>query len=74
MTKWPVQKQTHRTTQKHIQHQGANSEDKNNIFVFQFLNFYYIFNYILLIIFSPKNITLNWRTERLFFQAPIQEI
>ena len=52
MIKWPVQKQTHRTTQKHIEHQGANSEEKTIVCVFQFPNFYYIFNYILLIIFS----------------------
>jgi len=28
MTKWPVQKQTHRTTQKHVEHQGATDIQK----------------------------------------------
>jgi len=30
MAKWPVQKQTHKTTQKHVEHQDA--RDIQNIF------------------------------------------
>ena len=33
MTKWPVHKQTHRTTQKHIEHQDATDIQKH-VFVF----------------------------------------
>ena len=32
MTKWPVQKQTHRIAQKHTEHQDA-TDIKNTIFV-----------------------------------------
>jgi len=32
MTKWPVQKQTHRTTQKHVEHQDATDIQKNTNF------------------------------------------
>jgi len=34
MTKWPVHKLTHRTTQKHVQHHDATDILKNYIFVF----------------------------------------
>jgi len=34
MTKWPVQKPTHRTTQKHAEHQDAADIQKTPIFVF----------------------------------------
>ena len=34
MTKWPVQKLTHRTTQKYVQHHDATDIKKNYIFVF----------------------------------------
>jgi len=29
MPKWPVHKQTHRTTQKHVEHQDATDIQKN---------------------------------------------
>jgi len=34
MTKWTVQKQTHRTTQKHVEHQDATAIQKKLLFVF----------------------------------------
>jgi len=34
MTKWPVQKLTHRTTQKHIQHHDETKFGHNTIFGF----------------------------------------
>ena len=38
MTKWPVQKLTHRTTQKRVQYHGATDiKKKNYIFVFYVL-------------------------------------
>jgi len=38
MTKWPVHKQTHRTTQKHTEHQDATDIQKTRFFcVFQIL-------------------------------------
>jgi len=44
MTKWPVQKLTHRTTQKHVQHHDATDVYKNYIFVFfGFFFFYFLF-------------------------------
>jgi len=33
MTKWPEQKQTHRTTQKHKEHQDSTDSQKNIFFV-----------------------------------------
>jgi len=42
MTKWPVHKQTHRTTQKHVEHHDA-TDIKNNIFLC-FSDFYTYFN------------------------------
>jgi len=30
--KWPVQKQTHRTAQKHAEHQDASYKDINNVY------------------------------------------
>jgi len=45
MTKWHVQKQTHRTTQKHIKHEDATDIQKKNYFyVFQiFFPFIYFY-------------------------------
>jgi len=34
MTKWPVQKQTHRTAQKHAEHQDATYIQNKLFFVF----------------------------------------
>jgi len=34
MTKWPVQKPTRRTTQKHVEHQAATDIQKKLLFVF----------------------------------------
>jgi len=34
MTKWPVQKPTHRTTQKHVEHQDATDIQNKLFFVF----------------------------------------
>jgi len=33
MTKWPIQKQTHRTTQKHVEHQDATDIQKKQLIV-----------------------------------------
>ena len=33
MTKWPVQKPTQRTTQKHVEHQDATDIQKNTLFL-----------------------------------------
>ena len=43
MTKWPIQKQTHRTTHKHVEHQGATDIQKKPcfgilLFIYNFLN------------------------------------
>ena len=35
MTKWPVHKQTHNTTQKHVEHQDARDFQKNFFCVFR---------------------------------------
>ena len=44
MTKWPVQKLTHKTTQKHVHHHDAIDIKKNFIFVFfGFLCFIFFF-------------------------------
>ena len=46
-TKWPVQKPTHRTTQKHAEHHDATDIQKTTIFVFlDFFNFLF-FKFIL---------------------------
>jgi len=34
MTKWPIQKQTHRTTHKHVEHQGATDIQKKLVLLF----------------------------------------
>jgi len=39
VTKWPVQKQTHRTAQKHTEHQDATDIQNKLVFVF-FFGFY----------------------------------
>jgi len=49
MTKWPVQKLTHRTTQKHEQHHDATDKLKKGIFVFfgfLFFIFFFIDNFL----------------------------
>jgi len=44
MTKWFVQKQTHRTTQKHAEHQDATDIQKNTVVcVFQIFLFIFYF-------------------------------
>ena len=41
MTKWPVQKTTYRTTQKHVEHQYATDIQKNDFFlIFLFFSFF----------------------------------
>jgi len=42
MTKWPVQKPTHRTTQKHVEHYDV-TDRKNYVFVFFGLLFFILF-------------------------------
>ena len=55
MTKWPVQKLTHRTTQKHVQLHDATNIQKKTIFVFfGFFFFYFLFIYNFLNKFSKK--------------------
>jgi len=39
MTKWPVQKQTHRTTQKHVEHQDTTDIQKKKTHLFVFFGF-----------------------------------
>ena len=41
MTNWPVHKQTHRTTQKHLKHQDETDIQKQNYFV-EFFIFHFI--------------------------------
>jgi len=56
MTKWPVQKQTQITTQKHVEHPDATYiQKKHTIFcVFRIFLFYIIFIYNFLNDFSKK--------------------
>jgi len=44
MTKWPVQNQTHRTIQKHAEHQDE--KDIQNKLCFMFFGFFYFFNFL----------------------------
>jgi len=47
MTKWPVYKQTHRTTQKRLKHQDATDIQKQNYFCWVFIfHFSFYFNFI----------------------------
>jgi len=54
MTKWSVQKQTHRTTKKHIEHQDATDIQKKPYFC-DFVLFSFIYNYNFLSDFSKKS-------------------
>jgi len=46
MTKWPVQKPTHRTTHTHVEHQDATYIQKT-LFVFRiFFIFFFIYNFL----------------------------
>jgi len=44
MTKWPVHKQTHNTTQKHVAHQDARDFQKNIFLRFSDVQEFYYFN------------------------------
>jgi len=48
LTKWPVQKQTHRTTQKHVhvEHQDATDIQKKSLLRFSDFNFLFHFLFI----------------------------
>jgi len=54
MSKWPVQKQTHRTAQKHAEHQDA--ADIQQKCVFRLFLFYFLFMNSFMI--SPRNVEL----------------
>ena len=47
MTNWPVQKPTHRTTQKHVGHHDATDIWKKLFFVFLGFLFFYYFLFII---------------------------
>jgi len=58
MTKWPVQKLTHKTTQKHLQHQQTFG--KNYIFVFFCFLFLFIFFFLYNFLNEfPRNVELS---------------
>jgi len=57
MAKWPVQKLTHRTTQKHLQNHDATDIKKIYIFVC-FSDFSFSFLFIISKMNSPRNVEL----------------
>jgi len=58
MTKWPVQKPTHKTTQKHVKHQDATDNLENNYFC-GFWDFYFLFSFLFIISLTYlSNVTL----------------
>jgi len=61
MTKWPLQKQTQRTTQKHVEHQDETDLKKKHYFFVFFGMFFFLicFSYNFLNDFMPTSRTQN---------------
>jgi len=53
MTKWPIQKQTHRTEQKHAEHQDATDIENKLFLCFSDFYFFILYSYMI----SPKKMS-----------------